>query len=543
MSKTKKDTLGAVFQKFDRIPYLFIGSGMSRRYLGLPDWRGLLDHFAKQIEPENPLALESIAHGANLRDLPAVATKLESVFNEHWLSQPKWKTRREKYQDLVRSGLSPLKLEVATFIAQSSKRNEKVAQDEMALLKNVAKRSVAGVITTNYDCWVEDIFSGYEVFIGQEELLFANPQGVMEIYKIHGCCTKPGSLVLNAADFERFNQRNAYLAAKLVTVFVEHPIVFLGYSINDPNIRALLEAITTCLTPAHLEQLRRRLVFVEYTTDELTEPRISGHSIDFPNQTGTIEMLRIELDNFLPLYRELQKQRYSYNPKLLRQIKRDIYRLVETNEPVDSFQVVDIEDDEKLDNVGMLVGVGVGGGGEGGGHHIPTAESLFRDVLFDDGGFEIKSLVEHALPAMLKSHSHSLPVHKYIDRYEKSFGETAPISVTADAKNHWECYLSRSLETRKRTRSFSSVEELLQQFQGNDQKIMEHLPLVESDKLAVEQLGKYLREYLERSPQSLTTDNQDQALRTNLKRAIKIYDCLKFGKKKGAPNTSSESVT
>ncbi len=135
--------------------------------------------------------------------------------------------------------------------------------EEIECLKRVGNKSIAGVITTNYDSLLEGVFSDYTRFIGQEELIFSQIQGVGEIYKIHGCCTKPDSIIINEDDYVDFQEKNPYLASKILTLFLEHPIVFMGYSIGDENIRNILRAIVRCLSKEKIEVLKERLIFIE----------------------------------------------------------------------------------------------------------------------------------------------------------------------------------------------------------------------------------------------------------------------------------------
>jgi hypothetical protein len=215
-------------------------------------------------------------------------------------------------------------------------------------------------------------------------------------------------------------------------------------------------------------------------------------------------------------------------------LKRDIYKLVVTNEAVERFQITDIEDDEGLENVGVLAGVGVipeqAEGGERG-HHIPEPAELFCDIVFDDRDFDLKSLVEDALAKLQLHHSRSLPIHKYVNAYREKFGAEPPAELLADCKSSIEDLLSPYLHKQLAINPIKSIEELDQQ-SPTKEKWFELFPRVQNPRNYLPELAKVLVDYLTNHPDALRDGKSGD--KTNLKRVIRIYDWLKYGKTKDA---------
>ena len=49
-----------------------------------------------------------------------------------------------------------------------------------------------------------------------------------------------------------------------MTIFMEYPIIFIGYSISDSNILSIVKSIVNCLDATQVKLLEDRFVFIEY---------------------------------------------------------------------------------------------------------------------------------------------------------------------------------------------------------------------------------------------------------------------------------------
>lgn len=383
-------------------PFLFVGSGLTRRYTNAEDWEGLLRFFAAQTGRPYEYYRTS-ANG----DLPTVASKIAEPFHDLWWSSEQYKESRDRWAESIRDRESALRVEVARHVSGVADRlpSRGALAKELNLLRSAV---VDGIITTNYEPLLETIFPELRVFVGQEEMLFANPQGVGEIYKIHGSYTDPDSLILTAKDYERFDERNAYLAAKLLTIFVEHPVIFLGYSLQDRNVRSVLQAIARCLTQKNIDELRDRLIFVQW--ENHASPVIGPHTLQMDDFVVTVT--RITVSDFVDLFDALRELPRVFPAKLLRQLKEHVYDLVLRDDPNQRLVVADIENRD-LNDVDVVFGVGMKARLGQVGYVGLNRWHLIDDVVDDGDTFDGDTIVHEVLPEILR-HPGNVPVFKYL---------------------------------------------------------------------------------------------------------------------------------
>src|SRR3712207_375180 len=182
------------------LPVLFVGSGISRRYIGSPDWDGLLEQFADLTSRHI-----SYYRGRAESDRPQIASLIAEKFYDIWYSADAYAESRESYQAEVEKEADPLKFEIAKSISGLAYLDDGDTKAELDALSRVRAHAV---VTTNWDTILDDTFPDLEVFVGQQDVLFATTQTIGEIYKIHGSVTDPKSMVLTSEDYAAYWERN-----------------------------------------------------------------------------------------------------------------------------------------------------------------------------------------------------------------------------------------------------------------------------------------------------------------------------------------------
>ncbi len=401
---TVYDNLAAHLAAARAAPFLFVGSGLSRRYLGLETWPELLKRFAAMTGKPYGYYFTS-GNG----DLPAVASAIAEAFHDLWWEDDRFAESRALWSEKITTRESPLKVEIARHT--SSALADLPAQGPLAAeLALLGEAVVDGVITTNYDPLPEHVFSDYRTYVGQDQLLFSGTQGVGEIYKIHGGDTDPDSLVLTSDDYARFQERNPYLAAKLLAIFVEHPVVFLGYSLSDPNVTGILVSVARVLTSANLERLQDRLLFVRWDPST-SQPTFVKTAVAV--EGFTIPVIEMTVADFEGVFTVLGGLRRQFPARLLRQLKEHVYDLVLTSETDSRLYVQDISADMDLTDLDVVFGVGMVHRLSGQGYIGLTRRNLLLDVLRPASEYEPRRVVDEALPVVLRGPG-SKPINRYL---------------------------------------------------------------------------------------------------------------------------------
>lgn len=306
-----------------------------------------------------------------------------------------------------------MKYEISKFLKDYEIKIEELR--EHSELKELCSNKVVidGIITTNWDLLLEKLFPKLSVRIGQSEILFKRPSSVGDILKIHGCCSRYNSLVLTNKDYDDFNNKNPYLAARLLSIFLEKPVIFIGYSLADENISEILEKISVVIdSEEKMNALSKNLIFVSRSLgkeDSITKVMKDINDIK-------IEITSIQTDDFSKIYKALQYAERKIPVEFLRVFEEQIYKIVNSRDQADlRLKAVKFETILDSDTIDIVAGVGIANAGEFGkiGLSGINADDLIRDIIFDDSYFPDDE-ISNVLGELSKGTPTYLPVRKYM---------------------------------------------------------------------------------------------------------------------------------
>lgn len=296
-------------------PIFFIGSGLSKRYLNSPSWKELLEEITKKASCDYK-EIEKLCNGEyekiaqeleyycfrNVKDEEMGENKkshreilrdyIAKIFN-NYKEEYKEKTtleKRKKFNSEIKNLL--MKIEELDNLNETSKIQDyddiskkiKKYSDDLKNLKEIEelrKINPKAIITTNYDTLLEDIIFenrchrriGQEGFSDNSSISknHSNSENEIDLYKIHGCVTKPDSIIITKEDYDNFFQKSRYLYSKIFTLFWEYPVIFIGYSVSDRNIKDILTVMIEIMTEEQRENFLRHIWIVDFEEHEENE--------------------------------------------------------------------------------------------------------------------------------------------------------------------------------------------------------------------------------------------------------------------------------
>lgn len=216
------DRLVAMMQRVR--PLALIGAGASIGS-GYPTWSQLLQQLQKELRDKSPRA---------------VPPKLARVVNH--LQDPAWQA--EEYYN----ALQPIPFN--DFLSRTFAQREPAEPYHL-----LARMGFRHVLTTNFESCAEDAFRKANPNCRVRRLLWSRDRDVHDFFAelaedgidisvvhLHGHVSDPASIVLKESDYSRTYMREEN-RRRLIALFMTQPILFVGFSMNDPDLGQIMREV------------------------------------------------------------------------------------------------------------------------------------------------------------------------------------------------------------------------------------------------------------------------------------------------------------
>lgn len=413
-----------------KLPVLFIGSGFSRRYLNAPNWEELLIQiyeFIGKSERDYRTLKSRIRNDPSNSDLSngelnaSIAEHIENEFNTFFYDSELLK----KYPDWIEG--NPFRECISLILNRLSILENK--KTELQVFKNL-KNKVMSIITTNYDRLLEELFTleKEDTFIGQPELFNPNSLAVGELYKLHGCVSDSQNIVITKKDYDNFKENAKLFSAKLLTLISENPVVFIGYSIDDPNVQQTLSDLVRCLSSEQVSDLKNHFYVIDFCEGEedLIEKEILFRSRSYTGQVESFPVTVISTDNYKLIYEKLSKLTPAMNLTVVKQVKRIVKDIVvestEANKNPDKTIAVLLDDVNQLTNSHQKLAIAIGKISDikTYGYDIMNVEEVLEDIIWENKEFDSRRLITTTYEGSFLKRYKLLPIYKYLCDLEQN---------------------------------------------------------------------------------------------------------------------------
>lgn len=346
------------FKRYKNHPILFAGSGISMRYLqNSYSWENLLKKISIEVTGNDEFFLDCKVEATKDGecDYTALASKISKEFDE--IVKSKTKKELEYINDefyrlannKTQGHQTPDRMKIYIASIFSDYKIKEDYTNEITLFTNACK-NISSIVTTNYDSLLEDI-TKYKPLIGND-ILLENNYG--SIYKIHGSCSDSNSIIISKEDYDKFAEKYKLIKAQLITFFIQNPIVFIGYSITDPNIKEILEIIYSYvpINSELSEKIKNNFLLVEW---EKNSENLEITDYDIALQNGkVIRINKIKTDKYDVLYDSIEKLELPVSALDIKKVK-DVVKDIENS---GSTQVKFLDNIESLKNSDRVLAIG-----------------------------------------------------------------------------------------------------------------------------------------------------------------------------------------
>ncbi|TNC50483.1 Sir2 family NAD-dependent protein deacetylase [Rubellimicrobium rubrum] len=210
----------------ERRAILFVGAGVSM-VVGLPSWQDLIDHMIGELKLEEDDLGRNLGH-------PILA----------------------EYYRLRHGSIGPLR----SWMDREWKVSEERVKDSV-IHRHIVDLDFPLIYTTNYDRNLEVAFTiqgkPFTKIANERDLTFATSEHT-QIVKFHGDFDDDASLVLTETDYFARLNFDSPVDVKFRADAMSRTLLFVGYSMQDLNIRLLLHRVWESWSRSAYERNRPR---------------------------------------------------------------------------------------------------------------------------------------------------------------------------------------------------------------------------------------------------------------------------------------------